>query len=152
MNLYDLQSLRTEFDEIICTEVLEHITMIGVSVRASAIHSNPAACCTSVAPTPTIRIIRLMRWTNMKPVVTCAPVIRSSRIARSRADRIPHRPGDRSGRPRASVVQQADHRSARVAGLPLGLLVFFLLWPFSWLDAAQPKVPYSLYVRAVKTK
>jgi hypothetical protein len=39
-----------------------------------------------------------------------------------------------------------------IAGLPLGVLAFFVLCPFSWLDPAQPEVPYSLYVRAVKTR
>jgi hypothetical protein len=43
-------------------------------------------------------------------------------------------------------------RAQLVAGLPLGLAAFFVLWPSSFLDTRNPKVPYSLYVQALKPK
>ena len=116
-------------------------------------HSNPAACCTCVAPTPTIRIIRLTRWTNTKPAGTCAPgyTLESYRALLEpigfRIDRVIG-----LGGPVRQWCNKQITAAQEVAGLPLGLLAFFLLWPVSWLDTAQPKVPYSLYVRAVKTK
>ena len=37
-----------------------------------------------------------------------------------------------------------------LGGLTLGIPLFFLLAPFAFLDGSNPKVPFSIYVRATK--
>ena len=40
----------------------------------------------------------------------------------------------------------------KVGGLKLGIPLFCLLAPFAPLDGANPKVPFSIYVKATKPK
>lgn len=39
-----------------------------------------------------------------------------------------------------------------MGGLKLGIPLFFMLAPFALLDGSNPKVPFSIYVRATKSK
>ena len=151
MNLYDLPSLDMEFDEIICTEVLEHIADDRRVCKSFWDSLEPGGvlhlCCPNAAHPD--NQAQALDERESGGHVRAGYTVESYRALLEpigfRIDRVIGLGGP--------VRQWCNKRitgAQVVAGLPLGVLAFFLLWPFSWLDAAQPKVPYSLYVRAVK--
>jgi SAM-dependent methyltransferase len=153
MNLYDLQSLGTEFDEIICTEVLEHIADDrGVCESfCNALKSGGVLrlCCPN-ADHPDNRTHGLDKH-EAGGHVRSGYTLESYRTLLEpigfRIDRVIG-----LGGPLRQWCNKRITEAQEVAGLPLGLVAFLLLCPLSWLDNAKPKVPYSLYVRAVKTR
>ena len=150
-NLYEIESLRFTFDEIICSEVLEHIV-------------RDADVCRSF-------------WKILKPggsLHLCCPNADhpdNRRTPLDKHERGGHvRPGYTMETYRALLgpigftiveslgiggpVRQGFNRHIRetqeVLGPASGFPIFLAALPFLWLDSAEPKVPYSIYVRAVK--
>jgi SAM-dependent methyltransferase len=153
MNLYELQSLGMKFDEIICMEVLEHIgddRGVCESFCNSLKSGGVLHLCCPNADHPDNRAHALDKH-EAGGHVRSGYTIESYRALLEpigfRIDRVIG-----LGGPVRQWCNKRITKAQEIAGLPLGLLAFFLLCPFSWLDAAQPKVPYSLYVRAVKMR
>ena len=150
-NLYTIGNMELQFDEIICSEVLEHI-------------SRDAELCRSF-------------WKILKPGGTlhlCCPNADHPDNAYGPLD--PHetgghvRPGYTLATYKALLepigfrieqsvgiggpIRQAFNKriiriEERWGALP-GFLLSWVAWLFVWLDPADPKLPYSLYIRAVK--
>jgi SAM-dependent methyltransferase len=153
MNLYELQSLSMEFDEIICTEVLEHIDddrRVCESFCNSLKSGGVLHLCCPNADHPDNQAHALDKHEaggHVRPGYTVESYRALLEPIGFRIDRVMG-----LGGPVRQWCNKRITAAQEIAGLPLGLVVFFVLCPLSWLDVAQPKVPYSLYVRAVKTR
>ena len=150
-NIYDVEALDLQFDEIICTEVLEHI------VRDEEV-------CRSF-------------WKLLKPggvLHLCSPnAEHPDNVAHERDEHEEGghvRPGYTLDSFRAllepigfrieataglggPIRQFFNRRIIRLqesAGQAAGFALFFVALLFLWLDPAKPRLPYSIYVRAVK--
>ena len=152
-NLYDLRSLQMKFDEIICSEVLEHIVDDRRVCEAFLDSLKPGGvlhlCCPN-ADHPDHRAMELDTHESgghVRPGYTLESYRALLEPMGFRIDRVMG-----LGGPVRQWCNKRITQAQLVAGFPLGLAVFFLLSPFSWLDADQPNVPYSLYVRAVKAR
>ena len=150
-NLYDVRSLGLKFDEIICTEVLEHIGR------------DADVCCSFFDILKPGGVLHL-----------CCP---NADHADHRAHHLDER--ESGGHVRAGYTEQTYRallepfgfevskplglggavrqacnkrvtQAQHIGRLPLGLLTFAALAPFAAFDTSRPRVPYSLYVRAVK--
>ncbi len=150
-NLYDLPKRHRQFDQIICSETLEHIAQDRLVVEQFA---------------------RLLRAGGVLHL--CSP-FSNHPDHRGRFD--PNEEGHwhvRDGytmETYRALLEPAGLRIIKSAGLGSPLLVklakliqpvwygkgiaaalplFLLTWPLQLLDTLDPKVPYSLYVQAVK--
>jgi SAM-dependent methyltransferase len=150
-NLYDLPSLGMRFDEIICSEVLEHIVDDRRVCQGFWNALRPGGvlhlCCPN-ADHPDNQATILDEHESgghVRPGYT----LKSYRgLLEPIGFRIDYVTG--LGGPVRQWCNKQITRARLIAGLPLELVVFFFLWPFSSLDFIQPRFPYSLYVRAVK--
>ena len=150
-NLYDLPSFHMEFDEIICSEVLEHIVddrRVCEGFWSSLKPGGVLHLCCPNADHPDNRAMELdihESGGHVRPGYTLESYRALLEPIGFRIERVMG-----LGGPVRQWCNKRITRAQMVAGLPLGLLVFFPLWPFSWLDWVEPKVPLSLYVRAIK--
>lgn len=151
-NLYRLEDLGLSFDEIVCSEVLEHIVRDVDVIRSFAAVLKPGGvlhlCCPN-ADHPDNRATKLDEHEaggHVRPGYTLAsykallePV--GLRIVKSAGLGGPLRQlfNDRIIR-----LQTERHPWAAAA-------VFAVASPLLWMDSSDPAVPYSLYVQAVKT-
>ena len=151
-NLYDMESLGEDFDEIICSEVLEHV------VRDHHV-------CRSF-------------WNVLKPggiLHLCCPNAEhpdNKNHTLDTAETGGHvRPGYTPDSYKALLepigfhlsepiglggpLRQACNKRIIAAEEKLGflpaLVPFLLAWPWQCLDTTRPAIPYSLYVRAART-
>lgn len=150
-NLHDIKQIDVQFDEIICSETLEHI------------RDDRSVCAAFYDLLKPNGILHL-----------CAPYAEHPEHKRRRLD--PSESGDhvRAGYTPDSYRQLLEPlgftteeyvglggptrqwfnrniiRAERLGGFGLGFMLFVLASVVVWLDPATPPVPYSLYVRAVK--
>jgi SAM-dependent methyltransferase len=152
-NLYELASLCMEFDEIICSEVLEHIVddrRVCQSFWNSLKPGGVLHLCCPNADHPDHRTTALDQYESgghVRPGYTLESYRALLEPIGFRVDGVMG-----LGGPVRQWCNKQITRAQLVAGLPLGLAAFFFLWPVSFLDARKPKIPYSLYVRAMKPK
>ena len=152
-NLYDLESLRMQFDEVICSEVLEHILDDRRVCEAFWTTLKPGGvlhlCCPN-ADHPDNQAMALDEHESgghVRPGYTLESYRALLEPIGFRIDQLIG-----LGGPVRQWCNKRITQAQMIAGLPLGLVAFFFLWPFSWLDRVEPTVPLSLYVRAVKAK
>lgn len=151
LNLYDIESLGEPVDEIICTEVMEHIrgdeqvcrSFFNILKPGGTLH----ICCPN-ADHPYHRAYPLdpnETGGHVRPGYTYDTY-------RNLLEPIGFElsPPIGIGGPIRQSCNVAITRAQEVAGLPAGLAAFALLQPLSLLDRGEPKVPFSLYVRALK--
>lgn len=150
-NLYDLDQREDHFDEIICTEVLEHITDDAAVCRSFYRLLNPGgvlhACCPN-ADHPDHR-------TGPIDEHEAGGHVRDGYTAASYRDllepigfTIEEISG--LGGPVRQAINKRITRAQRFGGLA-GAMVFAATRPAHNLDGTrEPRVPYSLYVRARK--
>ena len=150
-NLYELQSLDLRFEEIVCSEVLEHIVDDRRVCQAFWNVLKPGGvlhlCCPN-ADHPDNRDGPLDEHESGGHVRPGYTLESYRALLEPIGFRIESVMGV-SGPVRQWCNKQITKAQA-LAGLPLGLAVFFLLWPISFIDSRPPRFPYSLYVRAVK--
>jgi SAM-dependent methyltransferase len=150
-NLYDLPQLGCKFDQIICSETLEHITRDEQVVRhfhdllrdGGVLHiccpysehpNNKGHVCADesvgwhVRDGYTLESYRKLLEPLGFRIVRSAGL--GSPLLVSMADRI----------------QGLWNRKGFASALPL----FLLTWPLQWFDYPNPKVPLSLYVECLK--
>jgi SAM-dependent methyltransferase len=150
-NLYDAQALGRKFDEIICTEVLEHIERDEEVCRSFYDILKPDGilhlCCPN-AEHPDHRAHLLDQsesgghvragyswdsyWSLLKPIgfEVSEPI--------------------GLGGPLRQACNKRITRAQHLGRLPLGLVTFAALVPLAALDVGKPRIPYSLYVMARK--
>lgn len=150
-NLYQVHALGREFDEIVCTEVLEHIerdaevcdSFFNILKPGGVLH----LCCPN-ADHPDHRAHHLDERESGGHVRAGY----TEQTYRALLEPI----GFEVSKPLGlgGAVRQACNKRVTqaqyVGRLPLGLLAFAALAPFAAFDTSHPRVPYSLYVRAVK--
>ena len=142
MNLYELRSLGMTFDEIICTEVLEHIhddRRVCESFYNSLKPGGVLHLCCPNADHPDHQAHALDKYEaggHVRPGYTLESYRALLEPIGFRIDRVIG-----LGGPLRQWCNKQITAAQEVAGLPLGLVVFFLLCPFSWLDAAPTKSP-----------
>ncbi len=151
VNIYDVESLDQTFDEIICTEVLEHIAHDQSVCRSFWNILNPGGvlhlCCPNAAH-PHHRDYPL-------DAHEAGGHVRAGYTFQSYRDllepigfRIEEELG--LGGPLRQACNRKITGIQNKLGVPAGIALFTLVWPLSLLDVGQPRVPYSLYTKAVK--
>jgi SAM-dependent methyltransferase len=151
LNLYDLPQLRQQFDQIICFETLEHIADDRLIVRyfhhllrdGGVLH----LCC-PFAQHPDHRG-RFDPTEEAGWHVRDGYTLESYRALLEPAGfRIRRHAG--VGTPLVlrlhKIIMGIFYRQGPLLAVP----VFLLTWPLCFFDYLNPKVPYSLYVQAVK--
>ena len=150
-NLYDLQAIGQKFDQIICSEALEHISGDQKVIRSFYQVLNEGGVlhlCCPYALHPDHRLGRIDGPED-------GGHVRDGYTAESYR----------------ALLEPAGFEIIRTVGLGTPLLVamdkivryvrnkhgdifaaplFLVTWPFQWLDCLNPALPFSLYVQAVK--
>jgi SAM-dependent methyltransferase len=150
-NLYDLPRIKRTFDQIICSETLEHITRDQLVVQyfynmlqeGGVLHiccpysehpGNKGQVCTDetvgwhVRDGYTLESYRAL----LEPVGF--QIVKSAGFGSPILVKL------------ANIIQSAWNRNGFAVALPL----FFLTWPLQLLDYQDPPMPWSLYVQCVK--
>lgn len=150
-NLYDIESIEERFDEIICCEVLEHIKGDEQVARSFFNILRPGGvlhlCCPNAGhphhvnypldPDESGGHVRPgYTYESYKTLLEPIGFTLSEPIG--------------IGGPIRQGCNKLITRSQEIAGLALGLPLFFLLAPWAVLDGDSPRVPYSLYVKATR--
>lgn len=150
-NLYDIESIEERFDEIICCEVLEHIKGDEMVARSFFQILKPGGtlhlCCPNAEhphhanypldPNETGGHVRPgYTYESYKTLLEPIGFKLSEPIG--------------VGGPIRQGCNKLITRSQEIAGLALGLPLFFLLAPWTAFDGSSPSVPYSLYVKATR--
>ena len=150
-NLYDLSKLGRKFDQIICSETLEHISRDGEVVAGFHAILNPGGVLHLCAPNAMHPGHRLGRVNNPEDGghVRDGYTYESYRALLEPAG---FRVVDEAGLGTPLLVAlYAPLRSIRNRlGIAAALPLFLLFWPFTFLDRLNPKLPWSVYVKAVK--
>jgi len=150
-NLYDVESLGEQFDQIICSEVLEHIRRDGELCQTFWRILKPGGvlhlCCPNAGHPDNARheLDPDEGGGHVRPGYTHDSY-------RALLEPIGFRLSEPVGL--GGPVRQACNkwitRAQESVGLLPGMILFGLVWPVQVLDPETPKVPYSLYVRATK--
>ncbi len=152
-NLYELPKMNLQFDQIICSEVLEHLVRDGDVCRSFWNVLKPGGvlhlCCPNADhPDNAAHPLDLAeQGGHVRPGYTMDAY---RALLEPLGFRIVESAG--IGGP---VRQWFNKRIIRAqqSGHPFrGLLLFALALPLLWLDSETPATPYSLYIRAVKER
>jgi len=151
LNLYNIEELGEPVDEIICTEVMEHIrgdvpvctSFFKILKPGGVLH----ICCPN-ADHPYHKNYPLdLNETggHVRPGYTY-------QTYRDLLEPIGFRLSEPVGigGPIRQFCNVPITKSQEVAGLAAGLTIFAILAPWALLDGTSPRVPFSLYVRATK--
>lgn len=152
-NLYDLKALSLEFDEIICTEVLEHIERDGTLCSDFFDALRPGGvlhlCCPNAEhpDNQTEALDPLETGGHVRPGYTFESYLALLKPI-----------GFKVSEPLGlgGMVRQKSNKlvlaAQRHGGLTLGVPAFAIVWGLSWLDAVLPTspIPFCIYVRAEK--
>jgi SAM-dependent methyltransferase len=150
-NIYDVEQLGMQFDENICTEVLEHIANDRQVCASFFRMLKPGGvlhlCCPNAAH-PDHQAMHLDEDESGGHVRNGYTLDTYRALLEPIGFKIEKSIG--LGGPLRQWcnkwILRTEKRLGRVAGL--GLFMIFL--PSHWLDTSRPRVPYSLYVRAEK--
>jgi SAM-dependent methyltransferase len=150
-NLYDLDTIERKFDQIICSETLEHITRDKVVVETfyrllrerGILHiccpysehpGNKGHVCTDESVGWHVRDGYTLETYRALLEPAGFRIVESAGFGSPLLVRI------------SSVIQPVLSRY----GVALALPLFLFSWPLQLLDRQNPRVPWSLYVRCVK--
>jgi SAM-dependent methyltransferase len=150
-NVYDLKKLSRKFDQIICSETLEHIARDKEVVAIFHDLLNPGGvlhlCCPN-AMHPAHRQGRThgpedgghvrdgYTWESYRALLEPAGFHIDARAG--------------LGSPFLFAVDRTVRFIRNHFGDAAAIPFFLLLWPLIWLDWIDPQTPYSVYVRALK--
>jgi SAM-dependent methyltransferase len=151
LNIYDLGSLHRTFDQIICSETLEHLTRDAEVIHMFSRLLNPGGrlvlCCPH-AVHPAHALGRTNEPENGGHVRDGYTLDSYKVLLESAGLRITGSLG--LGSPLLlrldTVLRQLRNGAGDLWALPL----FCLFLPFTWLDYANPELPFSLAVVAEK--
>lgn len=150
-NLYDIESLGLQFDEIICCEVMEHIKGDEQVCRSFFQILKPGGVLHICCPNP---VHPINATYPLDPDETGGHVRPGYTYEEFKALLEPlgfqvSEPIGLGGPIREACNKQITNIQL-IGGLKLGIPLFLLLAPFAQLDGPQPPVPFSIYVRATK--
>lgn len=150
-NLYEIESLGLEFDEIICTEVMEHIENDVDVCRSFFRILKPGGvlhlCCPN-AEHPD-HLVHQLDEDEAGGHVRAGYTEATYRELLEPIGFELSTPIGLGGGVRQACnkrITQAQY----IGRLPLGMVTFAALAPLAMLDRGEPKIPYSLYVQAKK--
>lgn len=151
MNLYDVETLGMSFDEIICSEVLEHLSrdrdiclsFWKVLKPGGTLH----LCCPNADHPDNLHGPLDPNETggHVRPGYTLATY---KALLEPIGFRIEQQVGI-GGPIRQAFNKQIIRIEERVGAIP-GFLLSWIALLFVWLDPRSPRIPYSIYIRAVK--
>jgi SAM-dependent methyltransferase len=151
MNIYDLRTLNRRFDQIICSETLEHIRRDREVVQMFADLLNPGGrlilCCPH-AIHPEHNLGRTDEPETGYHVRDGYTFESYEAILGPAGFKITHRIG--IGSPVVCRLDRALRWLRHKVGDAGAFPVFLLLVPFTWLDYRDPKMPFSAAVVAEK--
>jgi SAM-dependent methyltransferase len=153
MNIYELRTLNRRFDQIICSETLEHISRDREVVQMFADLLNPGGrlilCCPN-ALHPQHNLGRTNEPETGYHVRDGYTFESYKTILEPAGLNITHRIG--IGSPvlcwQDNVLRKLRHKVGDARAFPL----FMLLLPFTWLDYRDPKMPFSVAVVGEKVE
>jgi 2-polyprenyl-3-methyl-5-hydroxy-6-metoxy-1,4-benzoquinol methylase len=150
-NLYDLPALGMTFDEIICTEVLEHIVNDAEVCRSFWQVLNPGGvlhlCCPNADHPDHQRHALDERESGGHVRAGYTQETYRALLEPIGFELSP--PVGLGGRFRQAANKRII-QAEEFGGLSLGMLAFIALGPLAAFDRGVPATPYSLYVRARK--
>lgn len=150
-NLYDLDESDGLYDEIICSEVIEHLADDRRVIAAFRDRLKPGGLlhlCTPNADHPDNRAHHLdekEQGGHVRPGYTSESL---RNLLEDSGFSIRESVG--LGGPIRQAFNKRIIAAERRSGFAAGFLIFLAAQPFLWMDPKTPAVPYSLYVRAVK--
>lgn len=152
LDIYDLPKLNQKFDQIICSETLEHIKRDDVVIKHFYDLLNPGGMlhlCSPYAKHPAHRINRTDQPESGGHVRDGYTLNAYKSLLEPMGFKIIHSAG--LGSPLLvhldNVIRWIRNRGGGdIAALPL----FLLTLPLQMLDLPDPPVPFSLYVQAIK--
>jgi SAM-dependent methyltransferase len=151
LNLYDLATLGRRFDQVICSETLEHISDDRAVIRAfhSALREDGVLhlCCPN-AMHPSHNLGRTDGPEDGGHVRDGYTLEAYRALLEPAGFEIVETVG--LGSPRLAAANRIVSRVRNRWGDALALPVFVLALPCVWLDRVDPPTPFSLYVRALK--
>ncbi len=150
-NLYDLPKLGMTFDQIICSETLEHIKQDGLVVKYFYNMLRPEGVLHLCCPFVLHPEHHLGRYDQPEDGghVRDGYTLRSYRsLLEPVGFKITKSVG--LGSPLLNQLDKPIRWLRNKAGDPTALPLFLATWPLQFLDTLDPAVPFSLYVQAVK--
>ena len=151
-NLYDLSVLGMQFDEIICTEVLEHIRNDTDVCRSFHDALKPGGvlhlCCPNAEHPDHVRH-HLDEHESGGHVRSGYTLSSYKALLEPIGFQIIGSLG--LGGPARQVANKQITAAQEKLGLAAGMLLFMVTMPMASLGGADPKMPYSLYVRAQRS-
>jgi SAM-dependent methyltransferase len=151
-NLYRLEELGLSFDEIVCSEVLEHIVRDADVIRSFAAVLKPGGvlhlCCPN-ADHPDNQATQLDKHESGGHVRPGYTMESYKALLAPAGLRIVESAG--LGGPIREVFNKRIIRAQDRRRFLAAALWFAAGWALAWPDPANPRIPYSLYVRAVKS-
>ena len=151
MNIYDLRSLNRRFDQIICSETLEHIRRDREVVQMFADLLNPGGrliLCCPYALHPRNNLGRTDEPETGYHVRDGYTFESYQAILEPAGFKITHRIG--IGSPLFCWQDSVVRRLRNKVGDALAFPLFLLVLPFTWLDYRNPKMPFSVAAVAEK--
>ena len=151
MNIYDLRSLNRRFDQIICSETLEHIKRDREVAQMFADLLNPGGrlllCCPH-ALHPENNLGRTDEPETGGHVRDGYTFQSYERILQPAGFRIVQRIG--VGSPVVTTLDRGLRRLRHKIGDAGAFPLFLLMLPFTWMDYRDPQMPFSVAVVAEK--
>jgi len=152
-NIYDLEKLNLTFDEIICTEVLEHLSRDREVIAMFHRILKPAGvlhlCCPN-AEHPDNQETHLDKKEAGGHFRSGYTVSELRNILESVGFRVGKIRG--LGGPIRQAINRNLIRIQQRAGFLPGFVLFLLTWPLILFDSPRPKMPYSIYIQGQKGK
>jgi cyclopropane fatty-acyl-phospholipid synthase-like methyltransferase len=151
-NLYDLHKLDRKFDQIICSETIEHISRDQEVVAAFHSILNPGGVLHLCAP----NALHPRYHQGLVNGPENGGHVRDGytfETYRALLEPVGFRVVDQAGLGTPWLltldrsVRSIRNKFGNLAAMPM----FFLVWPLTFFDHLNPKVPLSLYVKAVRT-
>ena len=150
-NLYEIDSIGLQFDEIICCEVMEHIQGDEQVCRSFFNILKPGGVLHICCPNPVHPINANYpldpdeKGGHVRPGYTYAGF---KALLEPIGFQLSEPVG--LGGPIREACNKQITNVQLIGGLKLGIPLFLMLAPFAMLDGSHPTVPFSIYVRATK--
>jgi cyclopropane fatty-acyl-phospholipid synthase-like methyltransferase len=152
-NIYDIDKLGQAFDEIICTEVLEHLSKDHEVIESFRRNLKPGGvlhlCCPN-AEHPDNQLTHLDKEESGGHFRSGYSVLELRSLLESAGFRVEEVRG------LGGSIRQAINRNLiriqQKSGFLPGFMLFLLTWPLVAFDPAKPRVPYSIYIQGRKDK
>jgi len=153
LNLYDLPQLEATFDQVICSETLEHVRRDALILRHFNTHLKMGGIlhlCSPYALHPLNHLGRVDEPEDGSHVRDGYTSESYLQLLDEAGFEIVATAG--IGGPIVVTLDRLVRWVRTHCGNAAAIPLFLLVLPFSWLDALNPPLPFSLYVKAIKRR